>query len=58
MKFDDVKEWDYCPKCDKHVHAIVECYSTIGQYGTNVYAKEYCNECNHLIRERLIEKDI
>ena len=51
-------EWDYCPNCDNHVQTYAESYSTIGQYGTNVYAKEYCMDCNHLIREKLIDQNI
>lgn len=51
-------EWDYCPKCDKHVHTNSDSYSTIAQYGTNVYCREFCEECNHLIREKLIDENI
>lgn len=51
-------EWDYCPNCDKHVITFAECYSCVGQYGMNVYAKEICTECEHVIRTKLIDKDI
>ena len=51
-------EWDYCPNCNKHVITFAECYSCVGQYGMNVYAKEICTECEHVIRTKLIDKDI
>lgn len=52
------EEWDYCPKCDKHVRTDYESFSTVGQYGAVVYAREYCLECGHMIREKLLDQDI